>query len=151
MNIEYPENSWRWSEYSEHFPNPLCPSCGVEPHKKKNRIIDFSFNSAHSLIIFFFITVHIFSCSSHPTLLTELDLWERPRLASEFLYSLHSLSSASSLFLPLSPLLLPDKRVGDYYHHQAWVGRVGTTLPVLKLSVISFIIGDEEKQGLNSG
>ena len=47
-------------------PSPLCPSCGLAPHT----------------------TVHVFSCSSHPTPLTELDLWERPRLASEFLSSL---------------------------------------------------------------
>ena len=30
-------------------------------------------------------TVHVFSCSSHLTPLTELNMWERPRLASEFL------------------------------------------------------------------
>ena len=57
-------------------PGPLCLSCGLVPHT----------------------TVHVFSCSSHPTPLTELDPWERLRLASEFLSSLP--------FFNL-PLLLP--------------------------------------------
>ena len=57
-------------------PNPLWPSCGLKPHT----------------------TVHVFSCCSHLTPLTELDLWERPRLASEFLSILHILDL---------PLLLP--------------------------------------------
>ena len=47
-------------------PSPLCPSCGLSPHT----------------------TIHVFSCSSHPTLLTEFAVWERPRLASQFLSSL---------------------------------------------------------------
>ena len=47
-------------------PSPICPSCGLAPHT----------------------TIHVFSCSSHPTPLTELDMWERPRLVSEFLSSL---------------------------------------------------------------
>jgi len=34
------------------IPSPLCPSCGREPHT----------------------TVHVFSCSSHPTPLTKIDL-----------------------------------------------------------------------------
>ena len=46
--------------------NPLCPSCGVKPHT----------------------AVHVFSCSSHPTPMTEMELWERPRLTSEFLFGL---------------------------------------------------------------
>ena len=48
------------------IPSPLCPSGGVEPHT----------------------TVQAFSCSSHPTPLTGMDLWERPCLASKFLFSL---------------------------------------------------------------
>ena len=48
------------------IPSPVCPSCGMEPH----------------------ITVHVFFCSSHPTTLTDIDLWERPRLALEFLFGL---------------------------------------------------------------
>jgi len=39
------------------------PSCEVEPY----------------------ITVHVFSCSSHPAPLTELHLWEHPVLASKYL------------------------------------------------------------------
>jgi len=44
------------------IPSPIYPSCGMEPHT----------------------TVHVFSCSWHPTTLTEIDQSERPRLASEF-------------------------------------------------------------------
>ena len=63
-------------------------------------------------------TVHVFSCSSHPTSLTELDQWERPCLASEFLSSLPFFELPHLLPLPLSPLLLTDKRVrGKHYHH----------------------------------
>ena len=58
----------------------LCPSCGVEPHT----------------------TVHVFSCSSHSTPLTELDLWERPRLASD------SLSILLFFYLPLLPPPPPE-------------------------------------------
>ena len=77
-------------------PSPLCPSCGLMPHT----------------------TVHVFSCSSHPTSLTELDQWERPCLASEFLSSLPFFDLPHLLPLPLSPLLLTDKRVrGKHYHH----------------------------------
>ena len=46
--------------------NPLCPSCGEEPHT----------------------TQHLFTCPTHPTSLTPRDLWERPGLTSEFLSSL---------------------------------------------------------------
>ena len=45
------------------IPSSICSSCGVEPHTN----------------------VHVFSSSSQPTPLSKLDLWERPRLASEFL------------------------------------------------------------------
>ena len=44
----------------------LCPSYGVEPHT----------------------TGHIFSCSLDLTLVTDMDLWKRPHLASEFLFGL---------------------------------------------------------------
>ena len=76
-------------------PSPLCPSCGLMPHT----------------------TVHVFSCSSHPTLLTELDLWEHPRLASEFLSSLPSFDLHLFLLLSLSTLLLTDKRVRGNDHN----------------------------------
>ena len=58
-------------------PSPFCPSCGGERHT----------------------TIHVFSYFSHPTPLTEMDLLERPRLASEFLFYL--------LFFDLPPLLSP--------------------------------------------
>ena len=58
------------------IPSPLCLSCRLVLHT----------------------TVHVFSCSSHPTPLTELDLRERSRLASDFLSSLPSFD-----FLPLPP------------------------------------------------
>ena len=89
-------SSSRSSLYSYHdraglIPSLLCSAYGVESHT----------------------TVHVFSCSSHPTPLTELDLWERPRLASEFLWVLPSFD----LFF-LSPLHLADKRVrGNHHHH----------------------------------
>ena len=47
-------------------PSPSAPSCGVQPHT----------------------IIHVFSCSSLPTPLTKLDLWEHPRLASEILFDL---------------------------------------------------------------
>ena len=62
------------------IPNPLSPSCGLVPHT----------------------TGHVFSYFSHPTPLTELDLWERSRLASEFLSSLPFFN------LPPLPSSLPD-------------------------------------------
>ena len=73
-----------------------CLSCGVEPHT----------------------TVHVFCCSSHSTPLTELDLWKRPRLKSEFL--LACLSSIFPLFLTLllSPLLLAGKKVRGNHHYK---------------------------------
>jgi len=63
------------------IPSPLCLSCGVESHT----------------------TVHIFSCSSHPTSLAKLHLWERPRLASEFLWVLPFFAVP-----PFPPLELPS-------------------------------------------
>ena len=59
-------------------------------------------------------TVHVFSCSSYPTPLTELDLWERMRLALELL----SVLPFFDLFLliPLSPLPLADKKVRSNHH-----------------------------------
>ena len=48
------------------IPSLLCPSCRVEPHT----------------------TDHVFAYSSHPTPLTVRDLWEHPRLTSEFLFGL---------------------------------------------------------------
>ena len=47
-------------------PDPLCPSCGVEPQT----------------------VPHLFSCSSHPTSLSPVDLWDRPGLVSDFISSL---------------------------------------------------------------
>ena len=44
----------------------LCASCGVEPHT----------------------IAHVFYCSSHPTPMTEIDVLERPRLTSGFLFGL---------------------------------------------------------------
>ena len=58
-------------------PSPLCPSCGLAPHT----------------------TVHVFSYSSHPTPLTEFDLWKRPRLAPDFLLDI--------LFFDLPPVPPP--------------------------------------------
>ena len=48
--------------YRERIERIPSPSCRIESHT----------------------TDHVFSCSSHPTPLTELDAWERPRLESEF-------------------------------------------------------------------
>ena len=58
-------------------------------------------------------SVHLLSCPSHPTFLTEKDLWERPRLASKFYFSLLFLN----LPLHLNPLLLTGMRVRDNHHH----------------------------------
>ena len=57
------------------IPSPLCPSCRVEPHT----------------------TARVFPAPRTPPL-TERNLWERPRLTSEFLFA--SLSLISRLFLP---------------------------------------------------
>ena len=61
--------------------NPFCPSCGLEPYT----------------------TVHVLSCSLHPTSLTELNLRERPHLASEFMSNMPFFE-----FPPLPPPLEPS-------------------------------------------
>ena len=73
---------------------PLCPSCVVEP-----------------LTI-----VHVFSCSSHPTPLIEMDLWERPRLASGFLSVFPFFCLPPLPPPPPDPLLMADKRGGGNHH-----------------------------------
>ena len=84
--------SSRLHSYRERIgliPSLLCPSCGMEPHT----------------------TVHAFSCSSHPALLT-VRAWRRSSCRS-FISS----TSRLLLLLPLSPFLLADKRVRGNYHY----------------------------------
>ena len=79
------------------LPSPLCSSCGLFPHT----------------------TVHVFSCSSHPTPLTELDLWECPRLALDFLSVLPFFDLPPFLPPPLESLHLVDKAVRANHHHES--------------------------------
>ena len=61
--------------------------------------------------------VHIFSCSSHSTSLTEKQLWERLHLAPGFL--LASLFLISRLFHPLTlnSFLVTGMKVSGNHHH----------------------------------
>ena len=59
---------------------------------------------------------NVFSCSSYATPLTELDMSERPRLASDFLSSLSS-THRFFLLVSLSPFLLANKRIWSKHHH----------------------------------
>ena len=72
-------------------------------------------------------SVHLLSCPSHPTFLTEQNLCERLCLTLEFFLAF--LSLISRLFLPFSslPLLLTDMRVkGNHHHHyiSIWLSSV---------------------------
>ena len=64
-------------ERIDRAPDDLCPSCRGSPHT----------------------TSHIFSCPSHPTSLTERDLWDRPCSVAAFLSTLP--------FFSLPPLSRP--------------------------------------------
>ena len=76
--------------------SPLCHSCGGKPHT----------------------TVHVCSCPSHPTPLTERDLWERLRLTSALLFGLPFFDLPPLPPLPLNPLLLTGMRIrGNHLHH----------------------------------
>jgi hypothetical protein len=61
--------------------SPLCPECGVMDHT----------------------THHLFSCPSHPTSLTPLDLWSNPGPTAAFLSSLPSFSDILGVDPPLPP------------------------------------------------
>ena len=93
--------------------SPICPSCGVEPHT----------------------IVHVFTCSYHATPLTERNLWERPRLMSEFLFGLLLFNISPLLILPLNPLLLTGKWVrcnAHHYHEDETCTRISTRMWLLQ-------------------
>jgi hypothetical protein len=58
-----------------------CPECNISPHS----------------------TSHLFSCPSHPTTLTVLDLWYKPVQAAAFLSGFPAFSHLPPLDLPLPP------------------------------------------------
>ena len=79
-------------------PSSLCPSCGLVSHT----------------------TVQVFSCSSHPTSLNELDLWKRCAWRRSSCRTFFSLTSRLFVLLPPNLLLLTDKRDSSKYHHHAF-------------------------------
>ena len=79
--------------YSERIgliPSPQCSSCRMESQT----------------------TRYVFSCSSHPTPLTELDLWKRQLLESEFLSSIP--------FFDLPPLSTPPLELPPSSGQESW-------------------------------
>ena len=63
LSSSFDSSLYSYCERIGQIPSSLCHSCKVEPHT----------------------TTNVFSSSSHPTPLTERDLWERPHLYHSFL------------------------------------------------------------------